>query len=230
VTADPAVLPPDLAVALSRAFPDLGTVAPLQVIGEGFRSLVVETASGVVFRIGKNEVATGGYRREVRLLPLLLGRVPVAIPNPRWNAPPSDQLPFGALGYEKLPGRSLAPSTLSRLDVRHVAAELAAFLVALHRVPIEETSEIGVVRAPVPEVASEALRDQGLPLLRGLLSVAEYGAVEAWWESYLADPLMRRYAPVLRHGDLWYEHVLIDEASGRIVGILDFEARTANVA
>jgi aminoglycoside phosphotransferase (APT) family kinase protein len=223
VTADPAVLPPDLAVALSRAFPDLGTVAPLQVIGEGFRNLVVETANGIVFRIGKNPAAAERHRREVQLLPLLQARLPIAIPDPRWHAPPSAEIPFGALAYHKLPGTSLGPAMLHRLDVRWITEELAAFLVALHRVPIDETAEIGLVRAPVPEVASEDLRQEGLPVLRSLLSAGEYDAVEAWWSSFLADPVLRTYTSALRHGDLWYEHVLIDEASGHISGILDFE-------
>ena len=46
--------------ALARAFPDLGIVAPARVLGEGLRSRVVETADGIVLRIGKNAAAAEG--------------------------------------------------------------------------------------------------------------------------------------------------------------------------
>ena len=44
-----------------------------------------------------------------------------------------------------------------------------------------------------------------------------------WWDAFLTDPHVRRYEPVVRHGDLWYEHVLVDDSGTNVVGVLDFE-------
>ena len=45
---------------LQAAFPD-ASVGALRVLGEGFGSLVVESSSGLVFRVGKTLVAQRGH-------------------------------------------------------------------------------------------------------------------------------------------------------------------------
>ena len=60
-----------VAESLENAFPEIGAVAPLTRIGEGFSSLVVETAGAIVFRIGKNRFSAEGFAKEARLLPAL---------------------------------------------------------------------------------------------------------------------------------------------------------------
>ncbi len=53
-----------VAEALEIAFPEIGAVTPLRRIGEGFSGLVVETAAGLVFRIGKSRFSAGGLPLE----------------------------------------------------------------------------------------------------------------------------------------------------------------------
>lgn len=43
-----------LANDLASRFPELEPVAPLTVLGSGFGNLVVETASGAVFRVARD--------------------------------------------------------------------------------------------------------------------------------------------------------------------------------
>ena len=59
-----------LADAISRHWPDIPNVEPLGMVGKGFRSLAVETASGVLFRIGKSDEAVAGFALEMGALPL----------------------------------------------------------------------------------------------------------------------------------------------------------------
>lgn len=66
----------EVALQLQAAYPQAPIVAPLTVLGEEFGSLVVETASGIVFRIVKNAFAQQGHRRERALLPLIAGHLP----------------------------------------------------------------------------------------------------------------------------------------------------------
>lgn len=209
--------------ALAQVFPDLGTVAPLRVLGEGFRSTVVETARGSVFRIGRNRAAAEGYAREVRLLPRLQGVVPAAVPDPRWHSHPSVHFPFGIMGYPRLQGTSLLPEILSHANVTQLASDVAAFLLALHRFPVEEAEALGLQTAADSGIALEALRDDVLPPLRDVLTGKEHQTVARWWDSFLADERIRDYTPVLRHGDLWYEHILVDGALPKVVGVVDFE-------
>ena len=117
---------------LELAFPDIGNVAPLRLLGEGFRSFVIGTAEGIVFRIGKNAHAAEGYTREGRRLPVLRPHLPVPVPSPQWYVMSSDKFPFGAMGYPKLRGRSLTPGLLSKGDEGGIATGIARFMLALH--------------------------------------------------------------------------------------------------
>jgi aminoglycoside phosphotransferase (APT) family kinase protein len=209
--------------ALAAVFPDLGGVTPVGVLGAGFRSVAVETAEGRVFRIARNPAAAAGHAREARLLPVLRSRVPVAIPDPRWHAGPSEQFPFGVIGYPKLPGTPLSPALLPRADEAAIAAGLGAFLLALHRFPPEEAGALGLPGPGTRECELATLRGEVLPPLREALAAKEYRAVSRWWDAFLADERMGRYPPVVRHGDLWYENILVDAAGRTVIGVVDFE-------
>jgi aminoglycoside phosphotransferase (APT) family kinase protein len=108
-----------------------------------------------------------------------------------------------------------------------VASALAAFLHALHRFPITEALAAGVYGHDNLNVRLEALGADVLPSLLLALHRDELRRVEVWWDELLADPALSLQTPVLCHGDLWYENVLVDEACRTVSGVVDFEA--ANV-
>jgi aminoglycoside 2''-phosphotransferase len=208
-----------IAEKLQAVFPDLVQLMPLRLLGEGFSSLVVETTGGIVFRIGRNPTATAGHIREIRLLPRLHERLATPIPHPRWHTGPSELFPFGVMGYLKLPGTPLMPGG----EMALVAKGLAIFLLELHRFPPEEALALGLP-GPLEGWADwEALRTEVLPPLRQVLARKEYEAVAQWWEAFLGDQSLRAYTPLLQHGDLWYENILVDEAGEQVTGVLDFE-------
>ncbi|HEX8696153.1 MAG TPA: phosphotransferase [Longimicrobium sp.] len=210
-----------LAGALEAAFPDAGAVRPLRVLGEGFSSVAVATAGGVVFRVGRIPLAAEGYRRERRLLPWLAPRLPAPVPAPRWHAEPSPAFPHGALGYPLLPGEPLHPARLAQPDANRIAADAAAFLAALHAVPGAEAEAAGIEAVEPFEPRMAGLRDAVLPVLRERLAADELGRVARWWDALLADARMRAYAPAPRHGDFWYENLLAE--GGRLAGVVDWE-------
>lgn len=211
-------------VALSTLFPDLGTVSSIRELGRGFSSIVVETDTGVVFKIARNKEAARGHGKEARLLPRLKAALPVLVPEPQWQTGPSDGLPFGAIGYRKLAGIPLHPTHLSTsVRSRKVARTLATFLHALHSIP---TSELRGVNLPRPEeLLAEyvALRSDVLPALRGALTRQEYGTIVRWWDAFLSDSRLQSFRPVLQHGDFWYENILVDPETLDVTGVIDFE-------
>ncbi len=222
---------PDLdriAEGLAVVFPHLDPVRPLRLLGAGFRSVAVETAGGVVVRIARNAPAMAGHAKEARFLPVLRGRLPVAVPDPRWHAGPSEHFPFGALGYPKLPGAPLLPEHLAGTSLASVAGGVAAFLLALHRIPREEAGGLPVMGPEAHRHELAALRDEVLPTLRGTLTEREYRIVTRWWDELLADAAMARYPLAVCHGDLWYENILVERAGDpgsafRVTGVLDWE-------
>jgi aminoglycoside phosphotransferase (APT) family kinase protein len=208
---------------LAERFPELA-VAPLRELEIGFGSVVVETAGGVVFRIARHARAAAGHACEETVLPGLRDRLPLAVPDPRWRIEPGTPgFPHGAIGYRRLPGASLSPASLTRLDAAAIADELAAFLLALHRFPVHAAEALGLPHRDRDAGALAALRDDVLPPLADALTPEEHRVVSAWWDRLLADPLVLSFTPAVRHGDLWYDHLLVD-TSGRVTGVLDWEA------
>jgi aminoglycoside phosphotransferase (APT) family kinase protein len=220
---DPLPTLADFGPPLQACFPALGPITPRRVLGAGFRSVAIATAEGQDFRLARNAAAAAGYAKERRLLPALRPHLPLPIPDPQWVAGPSAAFPFGVIGYPLLPGRPLTPADLARGHRARLAADLAAFLRALHRVPLAEVAALGLPGPADRAARWEAMRATTLPMLRDRLSADEYVLVARWWDRLLADPRLGDYQPVLHHGDLWYENLLVDEGATRLTGVVDFE-------
>ena len=60
-------------------------------------------------------------------------------------------------------------------------------------------------------------------MLSNTLSVLEKQTLSGWRDRFLEDKQMDFYKPVLRHGDLWHQHVLLDSSRISVVGVIDFE-------
>lgn len=211
-----------VARALTAAVPDAKPIRPLCVLGVGYYSLAVETASDYVFLLGCTEQVTPRHEKEARLLQWLQGYLPVAIPHPRWRIPPGDAFPHGAIGYPKLLGRLLTADVFEQIDRDLLAKDLASFLLALHATPLSDALNHGASPLSDRRPDLERLRETMLAILRPRLSRSCYGCVAAWWERFLGDPLMGDFAPALIHYDVGGQNLLVDD-SGRLTGVLDWE-------
>ncbi|MBX3083993.1 MAG: phosphotransferase [Anaerolineae bacterium] len=210
-----------LGIELRKLFPDLKTVTPLRVLGSGFNSTALETAEGLVFRIAKNEWAAAGYRKEARFLPVMAAQLPTPIPDPQWYAATSGTFPFGVIGYRKLAGTPMT-NNVSNLNQDTLAGSIAQFLMALHGIPLDVVE--GMKRSEVADYT--ALRESVMPTLRTTLTSGEYATIATWWERFLVDVNVTAYQPVVCHGDLWYENMLVDDTAQQVTGVLDFENMT----
>lgn len=217
---------PDLAAltqSLTDAFPQVGEIAPLTLLGIGFGSVAVKTAGGVVVRVARNAYAQAAHTREARLLPAIRQRLPTAIPDPRWRAESTEGLPYGAIAYPRLSGIPLTPERLTEANTPTLAHELATFLLALHRIPLDEALTLGVVSAERRRLADAEQSGAALVILRAGLTRDEFAAVERWYVGRRADETLTQYPLTLLHGDLWYENILVDDEAAHIVGVVDFE-------
>jgi aminoglycoside 2''-phosphotransferase len=199
---------PDLADRLQRRFPEL-SISPLRLLDVGFGSTVVETADGIVFRVARHPRAAGGHARELQLLPQLAGRLPIDVPEPRWRIEPDADFPHGAIGYRQLRGEPLTAGG----GTDRLAEDVARFLRALHG--------LQDIAAESRELDLDSLREATLPALEHALEPAELARLDRWWDEICTDAALRTFEPALRHGDLWYENLLV--AGGRLVGVLDWE-------
>lgn len=207
-------IPPDRVAAYLRRLRDtyptlaVGTVKPL---GRGDHNDALLVNGALVFRFARTPHAHEALARESALLAALADRLPLAIPRPRYVA-------ADFMGYERLPGVPLDAATLRALsppDQQAIAAQLGAFLRALHATPL----------GAVPPVARDRLdtRDEWADLyarirerLFARMRPDAREALAARFEAYLGETSHFAFAPALRHGDVGPGNILYDPAAARL--------------
>jgi len=222
--------PPDfsdlerVARALASVAPEGQPIAPLSILGEGFFSVAVATASGHVFRLATAPGVMERYRKEARLLPWLrAGGLPLAAPEPRWLIEPGEAFPFGGMGYSMLPGVRMTADLVARGDRGRLVEDIAGLLRALHSMPLDGLEALGV---PGPELEHGYMREwheASMVVLPSLLTAAEMRVVARWWERFLEVQLGYGGPRVLVHRDIGDENLLASEDGSRLVGVIDWE-------
>ena len=191
-----------------------------EIIGSGFGSLVLESNEGVIIRIAKNLDTARQYIKEVKALPYIRHLINVNIPKPSWHMYNPDTVPPGMMAYKKIKGIPIASDKIGIRNRSTIARQVAKFTISFHQIPYEALDCI-----PERNNGRENLmllyRDT-FNFLRRVLTTPELGKMEKWWQEIFADNSFFVYKPVLCHGDLWYENILVDEEYLNVIGIVDF--------
>jgi aminoglycoside 2''-phosphotransferase len=209
-------------IALLRAaFPTMRVVRYAR-LGEGWDSVALLVNDQDVFRFAKRPDVAVRQAREAELLPLLADRLPLPIPrythtwaDPAW---PGQRI----VGYPLLPGEQLMRTRSEHHAAQ--AAQIGAFVGALHAVPVEEARRHGVQGRDAAGQREAyrrffaGVRANMLPLF----TADEQAAIVAFWSGYLEDDTCFAFTPTLVHRDLNSEHVLFDPATGDLTGIIDW--------
>jgi aminoglycoside 2''-phosphotransferase len=210
-------------------------VQTLQLEGEGDFFKAYNVNGQWIFRLAWNEEGSRTLAREIALLPALNEVVTLPIPNIAY----SGQLPdtgFPYVVYPRIPGIELTPEWLVALDTakrERCAGELARFLQEVHSLSSERARQLGVLRCGYPFCRTEEGIAQGPAGLRYRLELQKllnYPTIDADTGGYLrnlVDALLDPAAPgelpqAPVHGDLSPEHILFDETTGTITGVIDF--------
>jgi aminoglycoside phosphotransferase (APT) family kinase protein len=205
-------------VALLRThFPAL-EFRDAHVVEDGWDSLVLDLDGEWIVRFPRRPEVEQWVVREIALLPELAPTLPVAVP--RFDLIARDGV--ACVGYRKLAGLP-ARSNLSE----RTGHDLAHFLSALHRFPVERASALGVPcfdparwREHFASLCAD-FRRRVFPLLRS-------GECERA-ETVFARVQRLDFVPVLIHADLGPEHILC--CDGRVVGVIDWsDARVGDAA
>lgn len=209
--------------ALAEAFPDLA-VASVAFEGEGWDYEIWSVNGHTLFRFPRRRDVAEQLENEVSLLRELTEALPVPVPNPRYYSEGcrSFKLPF--MGYERVEGTPLSHAVLGSEERERAAREAGRFIGELHSFPRERAEEVGV-RGYTPESWRQHYVDFHRRMheyVYVLLPAEIQAAAETFWTQFLSDERMQRFEPVLIHGDLGPEHVLVDEGSGAVTGVIDF--------
>lgn len=207
--------------AIAGQFPEL-CMQTVESLGEGFRNYAVLVNGEWVFRFPKSRQGADELNKEIRLLPLLAGRLHVGIPEFEYVGGQSDGRPF--VGYRKVPGEILGEDGVSALSDEGrdtLARRLADFMSALSAFPVETAIQAGV---PIRNLKSEVLqlmesaKKEAFPLLHE--SLRDF--ISRRFQTYLHNPQYGSYTPALIHGDLSPDHYLMDSRKTELTGVIDF--------
>jgi aminoglycoside phosphotransferase (APT) family kinase protein len=166
-------------------------------------------------RLPSAEAYAAGVMKEDRVLPLLSGKVSVALPDIVATGQPSDQFPLPWSVRRWLPGETLERA--SWVDREQVAEQLGGFLVDLRRAPAAGGTACGrhsFFRGCHPSVYSDEVQ-QALDLLGETI---DRKASEKIWAEAVRSAWS--HDPVWFHGDLAGGNILVQDQT--VSAVIDF--------
>jgi aminoglycoside phosphotransferase (APT) family kinase protein len=220
--ADVAFSTEDAARLIERQFPGLAP-AQLEPFGVGWDNAAFVVNGQYLFRFPRRKVAAGLIEREVRILPRLAPHLPLPIPAPTFFGRPDAGYPYPFSGYPMIPGQTACRCDWTEPDRARIAAPLARFLAALHRIPLNEETRTW---APGDEIERTHLMKRAVVLRERLRAVVPALAgidVDALGETVdrLSGSPPHAGLPCWVHGDLYARHLLVDDQR-RLCGVIDW--------
>ena len=209
---------PELARALVREqFPELAAER-VEPFGSGWDNTAFLVDGDAVFRFPRRRSTVELLERESRVLPHLAGRLPLAVPDPRWIGRATERFPWPFAGYRRLAGRTADGVELSD-DERAAAAEpLGEFLRALHAMPAEHLD------LPPDLIGRTAFAWRLPELVERLERLRARGRIDdpaPWLRLFQGELPAPPPRTVLVHGDLYVRHLLVGGAR-RVTGVIDW--------
>ena len=193
---------------IQRDYPRLG-ITSFALLGEGEDHRAFAVNGDWIFRFAKDEESgRAATRDEAGLLRFLHGVSPLPVPAPHYA---NEEHAY--LGYERLAGVPLL-----QVRDRFFPRALGAFLTAVHAVPLAGIgAHVDEDRTPLEEWRAEARAT--FAAVRQTIPPERVRGIEAF---LLAPAPAGAYTPTLAHNDLGIEHILVDAASRRVTGIIDW--------
>lgn len=209
--------PAAVARALARQLPGLqpSRVTPL---GFGLDHAAFEIDGELVVRFRRDSDTAGRadrVRREARLLSVLRELSPLPVPEVRFVL-----AELGCVGCTKLPGKPLL-DLLPGLDAASaiaVASALGTLLAALHSTPPSRVRELVETDAPAPTDWQNEAR-QTYENIADDIPAPHRPEIETFLRT--APPAVPAYL-AFSHNDLGAEHVLVDDITHAVTGIIDW--------
>jgi len=199
---------------LASQLPHLADLPLTRTEAWGTDHAIFRLGDDLSVRLPKIGWAAKQGEKESRWLPRLAPHLPIEVPVPLAVGEPADGYPFPWYVSRWLEGENPRPD--GSVDLRRLAVDLAAFVLALQRI---DTTE-----APAPKRAQRggplALADQFTrDRAEQLRDDADVDALLAVWDAGVRAPMWDRPA-VWVHGDLSDGNLLVRD--GRLSGVIDW--------
>ncbi|HSR30100.1 MAG TPA: phosphotransferase, partial [Anaerolineae bacterium] len=205
--------------SIRQAYPKLAITSV--AFGEGGQNNdVVVVNEEWIFRFPRYLEALERLEVETAILQGIEAYVSLEIPEPVYVALEGREIGEAFTGYRRLPGEPLWRETFQTIEdewtVLRLAGQLGGFLLALHRVPVEEAIEpaLQAIGAALPqadtyEECADIYERMQWKLFPQMRPDARRWAAEHF-KQFLGDGASFEYEPVLKHGDFGPSNILYD--------------------
>ena len=168
-----------------------------------------------MFRFPRREMGATLLTAELRVLPVVAGRVTVLVPDPQFVAEAGAAFRWPFAGYRFVPGETACRLELDDAARTRLAAPLGSFLRELHAIPPHHPGIRGDTHGRMALARRVRMTTERLTRLeaRGWIEGATRFA-----PLLTAPPPDAR--PCLVHGDLYARHIVVDD--GDLSGIIDW--------
>jgi aminoglycoside 2''-phosphotransferase len=211
-------------------FPELA-VATVERLGDGWEHEAYLVDGRVVFRFPRYADVGRGFGPEERVHALVASAVAGSVGIPRitrWGTP-STLFPHPFAGHDVIPGLDANDPRVPTNPA--LADDIGRALARIHAIPPDAAAAAGVDvsvvhRTDLPVAAEQIRRWVGeVPAIRG-----QAPGPCAWLERREPPPRAYTGPPRFLHGDLQMEHVIVDGATGRLSGIVDWGGQLGDPA
>ncbi len=213
---------PSLARSLIESqFPEFAP-ARVQLLGEGWDNTAYQVNGSFVFRFPRRQLGRECLESELRVLPSLVGRLPMPISAPTLIGQPTDAYDWPWAGYRRIPGRTACVADLDDDQRSASAASLGRFLAALHAIDPDEARRCGAPSDRLGRLDPQRRVPQAIEQLELLRARNLIDSPEPWLAIVQRTAHARpAEATSLVHGDLYARHLLVDDAA-RVCGVIDW--------
>ncbi|MBS0603685.1 MAG: aminoglycoside phosphotransferase family protein [Verrucomicrobia bacterium] len=201
---------------LATQFPQWADLPLVKVSSAGTDNAIYRLGNEMAVRLPRQLSASGQVDKELRWLPFLAPRLPLAVPVPLGAGIPAEGYPWH---WSIVPWIKGETATRERITDLHLAAStLAQFITALHRIDTADGPRSGEHNSfrGAPQIRFD---EEARAAIKTLHHVIDANTAAAAWEEALETPAWSG-PPVWIHGDLYSENMLAEK--GRLCAIIDF--------
>ncbi len=211
--------------AIHEQFPRLDPVR-VEAFGEGWDFTMFLVDGDKLFRFPKRRACIEGLLREQVILRAIGPALELAVPEYRWSSSGAAAFSAPFAGYLLIEGTIAARVPRSNVDRDAVLEQVARFLEVLHATPMSVARAAGVDHDPHDDW--RAIDTDGVDhLLHRIELIADELPVEVHraarrYAPTMRDPPVPSAPEVLIHDDLTAVHMVVDEGSKKLSGIIDW--------
>ena len=193
---------------------------PVAPLGAGWDNEAYAVGDAWVFRFPKRAAVIPTLQREIVTAPVIARHLTVAAPLFEIQGAPSERFPYPFTGYRRVPGTPVRDAWPPEGAWPGLARSLALALDQLAAV----TGDLAPDALKIELIDPAEARGDALRILDAVTPLLGERTVEGWRSYCEASPAPPRWAqaPVFIHNDLFGDHILVDQDTWALTGLIDF--------